>query len=165
MRKRSKKTNKVINLNEAREKRRLKKEAEAEKRNAKLERLEQERSPKARRQAVKTSRRRYFAAGLGLLIFLVIGFSMFNIVNLKMQEAEAIELQKKLLDEKQRLQTELSIVHSPAYIEQQARTQLKMIKPGERLYIFPEKQEAAAAEEGATGEEPDAAGINDEDTE
>ncbi len=102
------------------------------------------------RQALKSNRRRYLVALIAFILFLVVGFSMFNIVSLKMQEAQALELKQKLLLEKAKLQTELSLVFSPAYIEQQARIKLKMIKPGETLYILPEEKATDASIEEKT---------------
>lgn len=108
-------------------------------------------SPKiSDRQFTKNNRRRYLAAFVVLAIFMVIGFSMVNIVSLKMQEAEAAGFKQKLLQEKEKLKTELSLVYDPAYVEQQARIKLKMIKPGEILYIFPEKTATGPALEEKT---------------
>lgn len=91
-----------------------------------------------KRQIARDNRRRYFVALLTLAIFIIIGFSMFNVVSLKMQEAEALALNQRLLQEKERLQSELAMVNDPVYIEQQARIKLKMIRPGEVLYVFPD---------------------------
>ena len=44
--------------------------------------------------------------------------------------------QKELNDEKAALQEELKNVNDLDYIEEQARNQLKLIKPGEILYIL-----------------------------
>lgn len=92
----------------------------------------------SKRQITRNNRRRYFVALLTLAIFIIIGFSMFNVVSLKIQEAEAIALNQRLLQEKERLQGELAVVNDPIYIEQQARIKLKMIRPGEVLYVFPD---------------------------
>ncbi len=103
-----------------------------------------------RRRANKNTRRGYLTAFIALIIFIAIGFSMINIVSLKMQEAEAAELKQKLLLEKEKLQSELSLVNDPSYIEQQARIKLSMIKPGETLYIFPDKLATEPAIEETT---------------
>jgi cell division protein DivIC len=144
MKKKPKKGSQIIDLAEARDQRRLKREAEALKKINKLKR--KEKPEKSDRQVSKSFRRRYLVALAAILVFFVMGFSMFNIVNLKMQEADALALKQKLLDDKKRLQTELSLVHSPAYIEQQARIQLKMVKPGEILYIFPKTEKKEVQE-------------------
>jgi len=71
---------------------------------------------------------------------------MFSIVNLKMQENQAIALAEKLQNDKANLQNELKLINTPEYLEQQARLQLKMIKPGELLYVFPATSKAAIEE-------------------
>jgi cell division protein DivIC len=137
MRSKTKKSTKVIDLAEAREQRRLKREAEAQKKQQKINSASSKKSKKSDRKNHQSDRKRLLVAGVFLIIFLILGISSYNIVSLKIQEAEAIALKQQLLEEKEHLKQELSLVYSPAYIEQQARTQLRMIKPGELIYIFP----------------------------
>ncbi len=49
-----------------------------------------------------------------------------------------------MIKERERLSRELLKVEDPQYIEEQARTQLKMVRPGEILYIFPVDEESEA---------------------
>ena len=46
----------------------------------------------------------------------------------------------KLKKERESLKEELKHVNEPEYIEQQAREQLKMVKPGEVMYILPQNE-------------------------
>ena len=64
-------------------------------------------------------------------------------MNQKQVEAE----HEALLQEKIKLEEELNHVMDPKYIEQQARTQLRMIYPGEILYVLPDKPEDENAKE------------------
>ncbi len=77
-----------------------------------------------------------------LVIFLaisgIIAASAINIINLKLTEASTLKEQQELLEQKERLERIYSQVNSPEYIEQQARQQLRMIRPGEILYVLPE---------------------------
>jgi cell division protein DivIC len=102
-------------------------------------------SEDTRRKNTKNNRRRYLTALIFLVIFTIIGFAMVNIVSLKMQEAEAATLNQKLLQERERLKAELALVDNPLYIEQQARMKLRMIKPGETLYVFPDELTTSTA--------------------
>ena len=93
---------------------------------------------KSAEAAARAKRRRRVM--LVALIFVLIaaalvGRSIFRIVELQKEKAEAeahlAELQEKI----ERLNRELKRVSSDEYIEQQARMQLRMVFPGETLYI------------------------------
>ena len=128
----------VIDLEEARQIRKQKREEAAQKkykvRRTKLVITERQAGKKARRRVV------YFV--IFLVIFGIIVASAFNIVNLKMTEAKTAKEHQALLAQKSRLEKTYSQVNSPDYIEQQARQQLKMIKPGEILYILEDKNQS-----------------------
>jgi cell division protein DivIC len=88
--------------------------------------------------AARAKRRRRFIAIAALLVIIaaaLVGRSIYRIIELQKEkaqrEAELTELQEKI----ERLESELKRVSSDEYIEQQARTHLKMIFPGETLYI------------------------------
>lgn len=57
-------------------------------------------------------------------------------------QAQLDELEKR----RSELENELLMVNSDEYVEQQARSQLHMIKPGEVLYIVPSSTEYTQAE-------------------
>lgn len=72
-----------------------------------------------------------------LLAFLVtFGVSVKNIVDLKIEQAELRKENSQLLKENIKLNNELKHINDDNYIEEQARNQLNMIKPGEILYLI-----------------------------
>jgi len=73
---------------------------------------------------------------VAILVVCVAGFSVFKIINLKMESNELHAQQQALIAEKEKLTEQLKNVNNPEYIEQEARKQLKMIMPGETLYIL-----------------------------
>ncbi|MBR3394320.1 MAG: septum formation initiator family protein [Firmicutes bacterium] len=71
------------------------------------------------------------------------------------QERAAVQAQLDELEKRRsELENELLMVNSDEYVEQQARSQLHMIKPGEVLYIVPNNTEYSmpVEEEPAEGE-------------
>jgi cell division protein FtsB len=60
------------------------------------------------------------------------------VISLKMEERELLQQQRELEARKAELEEELTQVDETDYIEQQAREQLHMIKPGEILYLLPD---------------------------
>ena len=67
-------------------------------------------------------------------------------------QAQLDELEKR----RSELENELLMVNSDEYVEQQARSQLHMIKPGEVLYIVPSSTEYTSSE--PSEEEEDSSG-------
>ena len=76
-----------------------------------------------------------------IVIGLIIGASAYNVIKLKIDESEAQAKLDKIMAEKQALEEELALVDSEEYIEQQAREHLRMIMPGEILYVLKEREE------------------------
>ena len=64
-----------------------------------------------------------------------------------MVQAQLDELEKR----RSELENELLMVNSDEYVEQQARSQLHMIKPGEVLYIVPSSTEYTTTEPSEEG--------------
>ena len=79
-----------------------------------------------------------------VLIFFA-AISVKNIVSLHVEKNELEEENARLEEEKDRLQNELENADDPEYIEEQARQQLRMVMPGEVLYIIEEEGEKAKA--------------------
>ncbi len=125
----------VIDIEEARQSRKQKREDAAEKKY----KVRKTKSVVTQRQAGKKARRRMVYFVIFLIIIGIIVVSALNIINLKLTEARTMKEQQTLMQEKEKLEKVYSQVNSPEYIEQQARQQLKMIKPGEILYILPDK--------------------------
>jgi len=127
--------NNVINIDEAREQRREKRRLEKEKREEKQSRPEK--AAVSQRRRIRERRRKM----VYLLIFVVIAgivvYMVWNLWSLKQLERQAQEEYLAKQEEKERLQLELEHVESDASIEQEAREQLHMIRPGETVYILP----------------------------
>ena len=127
----------VIDIDEARQKRKKKRNEAAEKR----DKAQKTKQVVTERQAGKKARRRMVYFFIFLFIVCLVGVSVFNIVSLKLTQARTMKEQQALLQQKDKLEKIYSQVNSPEYIEQQARQQLRMIKPGEILYVLPDKDE------------------------
>jgi cell division protein FtsB len=98
-------------------------------------------APSIRRKAKNVRRRIMYLLILAALL-LALSIQAFHIYSL-VKEREELALNRYALEkEKARLEEELKNVNSTEYVEQQAREQLKLIMPGETLYIFPKKEEA-----------------------
>lgn len=135
-RKRSKQfkdTSQVIDIEEARRKRQEKRS-----RQHKKGRLNQRpASERPVRASVKQARKRrsIIYAAIIFAIVAVIGVSVYNIVTLKQEQKELIRQQQELKEQKAELKEELEQLSNPAYIEEQARTQLRLVLPGEDIYV------------------------------
>ncbi|MDR0518621.1 MAG: septum formation initiator family protein [Clostridiales Family XIII bacterium] len=132
----------TINIEEAQQARREKREHSAKCAKAAL---------KARRRKVKASKaaaeraRRSFVAGRRIVILCVsvacvffVGTSAFRIMDLKGQQAKAADILESKTEQQARLESELAGLQDKEYIEEQARERLGMVKNGEVLYIFDE---------------------------
>ena len=117
-----------------------------EKRRAERKKTE-ERSATAARQktrgkmAIRRSRnRRRFVVGIVVvLIGVLIGFSLFNIISLKKEQHDVMKQKEELQKEKEQLEKELENINDISNLEEQARDQLRLIKKGELIYVFPEE--------------------------
>ncbi|QOX64934.1 hypothetical protein FRZ06_17065 [Anoxybacterium hadale] len=130
-----KNSSQVIDIEDARRERKKKRKDAAEKRG----KAQKTKQVVTERQAGKKARRRMVYFFIFLFILCLIGVSAFNIISLKLLEAKTIKEHQALLDQKDKLEKIYSQVNSPEYIEQQARQQLRMIRPGEILYVLPDK--------------------------
>lgn len=89
-----------------------------------------------KRKLKKVSRNLLVYLLMALLVFSICGFSVYRIVTLKMEQQQLMAQQTALIQEKEKLKEQLKNVNNPEFIEQEARKQLKMIMPGETLYIL-----------------------------
>ena len=70
---------------------------------------------------------------------LVLCLFVMNIVSLKREQHDVMQQQQQLEKQKEELQKALEDTDDTENIEEQARNQLRLIKPGETLYLFPEE--------------------------
>ncbi|MGI6733533.1 MAG: FtsB family cell division protein [Anaerovoracaceae bacterium] len=132
------KNNQVIDIEAARRERRERRKLSAAE---KAQKAKEPRREPSQRQVIKSMRRKIVYGLIFIVIGLIIGASAYNVIKLKIEEAEAQAKLDKLMAEKQALEEELALVDSEEYIEQQAREHLRMIMPGEILYVLKEREE------------------------
>ena len=138
-----KKNSSVIDMDEARRERREKRAAAIAEARALEEQKAQNkliREEKAKRRALKLKRRLIYVS-VFLVFVIAIGLSAGNIISLLHEKQQVTKEQEMLLETRDKLKRELENVNNPEYIEQQARTHLRLIKPGEVLYILPSEDE------------------------
>ena len=130
-----KKSSRVINMEEARQQR-------LQKRQTAREEAERERTASdERRIRIKRALRKkqsFRRILVGLIIVVMLGFlcaSITGIVMLKKEQHEVLKKQEQLKEEKAKLKEDLKNINDKESIEEQAREKLKLVKPGETIYI------------------------------
>lgn len=92
--------------------------------------------------ANKKKRRVSWVRVIGLAVcavfLLVVGISVKNIYDLKEREADLEKENQKLEQIKEELTVELENVNTDEYIEEKARRELKLIRPNELVFYFPD---------------------------
>ena len=88
---------------------------------------------KKSRRKVDTFKIIYWIIVVALVV--TIGFVIKNIISLHMEKNRLEQQEQELLNTREELNAELKNVDDLEYIEEQARKLLKMIKPGEVLYV------------------------------
>lgn len=86
----------------------------------------------------KRRRLNYGRIVITVIVVFLLAFSAVSVKNIIALHGEKKELEEEnatLKMEKKDLSSELENVHDLEYIEEQARKQLKMVKPGEVLYV------------------------------
>ena len=127
----------IIEIEEAQEKRRQKREEQAGRERAKKRSIR-----KREKQALPKMTPGKTLAALGVIAIAIFLFcySGIRIIDLNIDKAEYVRQLEEKEAEKLRLENELKRIGTPEYIEQEARNRFHMIKDGELLYIFPEKK-------------------------
>lgn len=92
-----------------------------------------------KKKRVRVNRIRIVLTVIGIILVTVLALSIKNIFDLRAEQAELERENKLLTTEKKDLKQELKNVNDLEYIEEQARIQLKLIRPGEILYILDEE--------------------------
>ncbi len=135
-----KRSSRIIDMDEARQERIEKREKlqaeELRERTASDER----RLKRKRAIRKKQSRRRLLIIGVTIILLILLGVSVFNILKLKSEEREALKKQEQLKAKQEQMQEDLKDADSEENIEDQAREKLKLVKPGETIYI-PDSEE------------------------
>lgn len=134
-------TSQVIDIEEARRKRQEKRKKQQQ-RSRQQEELVQRAATKSRVKAGRRKKNITYAVII-LCIIAAIGVSLLNIVSLKAEYNEAKEINRQLTEQKKDLEQQLKDTKQDKYIEKEAREQLRMVKPGETVYIVPNQEEAS----------------------
>lgn len=87
-----------------------------------------------------------------MIIIALISFTVINIISLKKEQHDIKEQRKELQEEKEQLEKELEQAGDLKNLEEQARDQLRLIKPGEIIYIFPDEITESGGETQETEE-------------
>ena len=82
-----------------------------------------------------------------VVFLLVVGISVKNIYDLKAREADLQKENQKLEQMKEELTVELENVNTDEYIEEKARRELKLIRPNELVFYFPDDFQLKQEEE------------------
>lgn len=98
-------------------------------------REERKRSTKKKKK-VRINKVRIVVTVIVVVLIAVVGVSIKNIFDLRAEQKHLRQVNKELALEKVSLQEELKNVNEYDYIEEQARIQLKLIRPGEILYVL-----------------------------
>ena len=127
-------------------------------------RIEQRKSANRRNQVRKKRRR---VVMLVLIFALLLTMCSREIVRLKAENRALKKQHAQLEQERDRLTKELGRVGDKDYIKQQARKQLRLLDPGEKMFIFEDgevtsDEEAAAEKSGESSEETE--GSEEENT-
>jgi len=102
---------------------------------------------KKARARVKAGRRRktIIYAAIILCIIAAVSTSIVQIVKLKAEYKEAEQMNQQLQQQKKELEQQVKDSNEKKFIEEEAREQLRMVKPGETVYIVPNIEESSGA--------------------
>jgi cell division protein FtsB len=126
----------IIDIEEAQEKRRGKREEQAGRERAKKRAIrtrEKQALPKM------TPGKKLAALGVVAVAVLLFCYNGLRIIDLNLDKADFETQLDEKVAEKLRLEKELARIGTPEYIEQEARNRFHMLKDGELLYVFPDQ--------------------------
>lgn len=143
-------------VSQAQEERRARREAERERR------LANQKTPEEKRK-IAIHRLVVLASILAMVaIAAVIGNTATQVFDLMSQKEEAQARLDAVTKNRDQLQEELNNVNTNEYVEQNARSELRMIYPGEVLYIMPGSEEPETAGAPEDGQDAEGEGSEDE---
>ena len=127
----------IIEIEEAQKRRKEKREELI-----KQEKIQKRRAKAKEKASIpKMSAEKKFALwgvlAIAILIFISSGY---RIVDLNLNKAVYEKTYEEKLAEKARLEKELSLIDDPEYVQQQARNRFNMLREGEILYVFSDKE-------------------------
>ncbi len=94
-----------------------------------------------KKKRVKLNQGRLILTVIVVILIAVVGMSIKNVFDLRAEQKSLQEENQNLLQQQEALEAELENVNDLEYIEEQARIQLRMIKPGEILFVLDKEQD------------------------
>lgn len=94
-----------------------------------------------KKKRVKVNQGRLILTVIVVILIAVVGMSVKNVFDLRAEQKNLQEENQNLLQQQDALKAELENVNDLEYIEEQARIQLRMIKPGEILFVLDKEQD------------------------
>ncbi len=94
------------------------------------------RAERRKKKKIRINIGRMIVVAVMIVLIGVTSFSVKRIVALKIEQNQLRREQTSLKAKKEKLKYELKHIDSESYIEEQARKQLNMIKPGEIIYMI-----------------------------
>lgn len=133
-----KNNSRVIDMDEAREKRQAKRKAQRDARK-KREAAKIKEPPTRGKRAIrrKRNRTRLMAALVIVAVFAVLAGSGVHVISLLKERHQLDKQHEALLQQKAELEKKLEGAEDKQALEDAARQELRLIKPGETLYMFP----------------------------
>jgi len=96
---------------------------------------------KRQKKRIRVNKLRMLLVIIVIVLIAAMGVSIKNVIDLRSEQAQLKNTNATLKERKTQLETELKNVNNKNYIEEQARIQLKLIKPGEVLYILDDSKD------------------------
>lgn len=101
---------------------------------------------KKNKRGKKPNKMKLVVCTVVVALIVYFGVSAIKIIKLNQERENVLAYNKELAQKKENLQLKLENINSPDYMESLARSDLKLIKPNELLFIFPEKEYAEDTE-------------------
>ena len=76
-----------------------------------------------------------------VILGVIVGMSVKNVLELSIEQHQLKKENASLKEKKAALEREFENINDKDYIEEQARKQLNMVKPGEIVYIIDEEED------------------------
>jgi cell division protein DivIC len=107
-----------------------------------------DRKRRKRKKRYRINRVRMTMSVLILIVIVYFGVQIRNVVKLREEQAALKSQNKKLTQEVEDMNDELKEIDDKNYIEKRARLELKMIKPGETLFIIDNGDDSSDSSSG-----------------
>lgn len=94
---------------------------------------------KGKKRKIKINKLRLVTYAVIVLLIVYFGVSAMKIIRLSGERDEVSAYNEELTHEKESLELKLENISSPDYIESLARADLKLVKPNELIFVFPQE--------------------------